>query len=118
MPVFKGPLAQETCDACYAGAPKVSKDELDTLLKDVPLWGTEDRDNTLQLERLFTFKDFVTAMEFANKVGELAESVNHHPAIVVEWGKVTVTWWTHKIGGLHRNDFIMAARTDLLTNKS
>ena len=117
MSSFKEPLAQETCDACYSGAPKVSSDELDTLQKDVPLWQTKDRDNVLQLERLFTFTNFATAMGFANKVGELAESANHHPAILVEWGKVTVTWWTHKIGGLHRNDFIMAARTDLLTNK-
>jgi 4a-hydroxytetrahydrobiopterin dehydratase len=107
-------LSQETCEACHSGAPKVADDELSKLLKEVPLWRTENRDGVLQLERQFSVKNFAEALELAKNVGELAESANHHPSILVEWGKVTVTWWTHKIGGLHRNDFIMASRTDKL----
>jgi 4a-hydroxytetrahydrobiopterin dehydratase len=64
------------------------------------------------LEKVYAFPDFAKALAFTNRVGELAESENHHPAILTEWGRVTITWWTHKIKGLHRNDFIMAARTD------
>ncbi|WP_290787293.1 4a-hydroxytetrahydrobiopterin dehydratase, partial [Halomonas sp.] len=60
----------------------------------------------------FTFKDFVQALDFTQRVGEIAEQADHHPAILTEYGKVTVTWWSHKIKGLHRNDFILAARTD------
>jgi pterin-4a-carbinolamine dehydratase len=64
------------------------------------------------LERVFKFKNYAQSVAFANRVAEIAESQHHHPAIVLEWGRVTVTWWTHAIGGLHRNDLIMAARTD------
>ena len=60
------------------------------------------------------FKNFEQALQFTNKLGTVAEQQNHHPAILTEWGKVTVSWWTHKIGGLHKNDFIMAARTDAI----
>ena len=107
-------LSQQTCEACRADAPKVTNEELSTLLQEIPNWKAENRNDILQLERQYGFNNFVAALEFANKVGELAESEGHHPAILVEWGKTTVTWWTHKIGGLHRNDFIMAARTDEL----
>ena len=62
----------------------------------------------------FKFKNFVQALEFTNQVGRLAEEECHHPALLTEWGRVTVTWWTHKIKGLHRNDFVMAAKTDEL----
>ncbi len=62
----------------------------------------------------FKFKNFVQSLEFTNQVGALAEAEGHHPALLTEWGRVTVTWWTHKIKGLHRNDFIMAAKTDQL----
>ena len=62
----------------------------------------------------FTFGSFAEALAFTDAVGALAEAEGHHPAILTEWGRVTVTWWTHAIKGLHRNDFIMAARTDEL----
>jgi 4a-hydroxytetrahydrobiopterin dehydratase len=65
-----------------------------------------------RLERVFEFPDFARALTFTNRVGALAEAEGHHPALLTEWGKVTVTWWTHAIRGLHRNDFVMAARTD------
>ena len=66
------------------------------------------------MERVFAVKDFVEALRFTNRVGALAEAEGHHPAILTEWGRVTVTLWTHKIHGLHRNDFIMAAKIDAL----
>jgi len=80
----------------------------------VPQWTLVERDGIKRLERVFTFKNFVEALAFSNKVGELAEQEGHHPALLTEWGKVTVTWWTHAMKGLHKNDFVMAARTDQL----
>lgn len=109
-------LSKESCEACRAGAPTVPDEELPTLLAETPQWHVETREGIRQLERSFTFDNFVDAMHFANTVGDLAEEANHHPAILVEWGKVTVTWWSHKIKGLHRNDFILAARTNELLN--
>lgn len=107
-------LIETACEACRSGAPKVSETELAELMLELPEWRVEERNNEKQLERVFKFKNFAKALAFTNDVGELAESENHHPAILTEWGRVTVTWWTHKIGGLHKNDFIMAARTDQL----
>ncbi|WP_028669630.1 4a-hydroxytetrahydrobiopterin dehydratase [Saccharospirillum impatiens] len=107
-------LAAEHCEACRAGAPRVSDDELADLIKAIPDWQPVTRESTLQLQRSFKFKTFRDALDFTNQVGELAEREGHHPEIVTEWGKTTVTWWTHKIGGLHRNDFICAAKTDSL----
>jgi 4a-hydroxytetrahydrobiopterin dehydratase len=73
-----------------------------------------ERDGVKRLERTFGFRNFAEALAFTDKVGERAEVEGHHPALLTEWGRVTVTWWTHKIGGLHQNDFIMAAKTDEL----
>ena len=67
-----------------------------------------------RLRRVFSFDDFAQALEFTNRVGALAEEEGHHPALLTEWGRTTVTWWTHKIRGLHRNDFVMAAKTAVL----
>ncbi len=69
------------------------------------------REGIDRLERVFKFQNFAKALAFTDKVGKIAEEEGHHPAILTEWGRVTVTWWTHKIKGLHRNDFIMAAKT-------
>ena len=88
--------------------------EIAELRPQVPEWQVIERGGIKRLERRFRFDDFAQALSFTNKVGEQAEEEGHHPALLTEWGKVTVTWWTHKIGGLHRNDFIMAARTDEL----
>ncbi len=109
-------LGRMHCEACRADAPTVSDEELATLVREIPDWSVETRDGVMQLERVFRFRNFADALAFANRVGELAEAEGHHPALLVEWGRVTVTWWTHKIGGLHRNDFIMAARTDAAAN--
>ncbi|ERS91567.1 MULTISPECIES: 4a-hydroxytetrahydrobiopterin dehydratase [Halomonas] len=105
-------LSQQACEACRVGAPTVTEEEKQSLGAEVPEWQIVERDGIMKLERTFTFKDFVQALDFTHRVGELAEEADHHPAILTEYGKVTVTWWSHKIKGLHRNDFILAARTD------
>ncbi len=107
-------LSQMHCEACRADAPKVGDEELKSLIGEIPDWGVQTRDGVMQLERAYKFRNFVEALDFANRVGAIAEEEGHHPAILVEWSRVTVTWWSHKIRGLHRNDFIMAARTDAL----
>ena len=105
-------LTQEKCVACRADAPKVTDAEIAELRPRIPEWELAERDGIPRLERMFRFKNFAEALAFTLRVGELAEGEGHHPAILTEWGRVTVSWWTHKIRGLHRNDFIMAAKTD------
>jgi 4a-hydroxytetrahydrobiopterin dehydratase len=107
-------LKDQVCEACRADAPKLTAGETAELLPQVPEWEVIDINGVERLRRQFKFKNFVEALGFTQKVGELAEQHAHHPAILTEWGRVTVSWWTHKIGGLHRNDFVMAARTDEL----
>ncbi|MDO4693547.1 MAG: 4a-hydroxytetrahydrobiopterin dehydratase [Eikenella sp.] len=107
-------LARQHCEACCADAPKVSDAELPELMRLIPDWQPVVIEGILQLKRVFTFKNFKQAMAFSNRLADLAEAEGHHPGIFTEWGKVTVTWWSHSIQGLHRNDFIMAAKTDAL----
>jgi 4a-hydroxytetrahydrobiopterin dehydratase len=107
-------LARERCVACRRDAPAVTADELAELTPQVSDWEVVEVAGVPQLRRSFSFADFTEAMRFAVAVAEVAEAEGHHPALLVEWGKTTVTWWTHKIGGLHRNDFVMAAKTDEL----
>ncbi len=105
-------LSKQSCEACRADAPTISDEDLKALLPNIPDWSTIVVDGVMQLSREFEFKNFIQAMAFSIRVGEIAEAEGHHPAILTEWGKVTVTWWSHKIQGLHKNDLIMAARTD------
>jgi len=107
-------LEQMVCVACRKGEPTVTEAGMAEFLPQVPQWRVVEIDGIQRLERVFTFPNFVEALAFTNKVGEIAEAAGHHPALLTEWGKTTVTWWTHKIRGLHRNDFIMAAKTDKL----
>lgn len=107
-------LVEERCEACRADAPKVSDAELAELMKQIPDWQPVVIDGILQLKREYAFKNFADALAFTNRVGALAEEAGHHPALLTEWGKVTVSWWSHKIRGLHRNDFILAAKTDVV----
>ena len=107
-------LSQFQCIPCRGGEPPLTVEEIARLKPETPNWNVVERDGILRLERSFKFKNFVQAMEFTRQVGVLAEAQGHHPALLTEWGIVTVTWWTHKIKGLHRNDFIMAAKTDEL----
>lgn len=109
-------LKQMKCVACRRGEPTVTDAEIAEFHPQVPEWQIVGRDGIKHLERAFKFDNFAQALAFTNKVGELAEAEDHHPALLTEWGRVTVQWWTHKIKGLHRNDFIMAAKTDQLYN--
>lgn len=111
-------LAAGECEACRRGAPTVTSEEEAELLPQIPEWQIVEREGVRRLERVFTFPDFMGALTFTNRVGALAEEQGHHPALLTEWGQVTVTWWTHKIRGLHRNDFVMAAKTDELDGRS
>ncbi len=105
-------LKNQPCEACRADAPSVSDEQIKELMPHVPGWQVIDVDGIKQLQRPYSFTNFVDALAFTNLIGELAESQGHHPDLLTQWGKVTVTWWTHKIKGLHLNDFIMAARTN------
>ena len=107
-----GELKHMKCVACQRGAPQVTEEESRRLRTQVPEWALVERDGIQRLERTFSFGDFADALAFTNAVGALAEEDGHHPSLLTEWGSVTVTWWTHKIRGLHQNDFIMAAKTD------
>ncbi len=107
-------LSQLKCTACRSDSPRVTESDVLELKPQIPEWQLIQREGIDRLERVFKFKNFAQALLFTNKVGEIAEEEGHHPALLTEWGKVTVTWWTHKIKGLHRNDFIMAAKTDRL----
>ena len=107
-------LREMKCVACRAGEPTLKDAEIEELLPQIPDWQIKEVNGEKRLERVFKFKNFAQALEFTNKVGAIAEQEDHHPMIITEWGKVTIAWWTHKIGGLHQNDFIMAAKTDQL----
>jgi 4a-hydroxytetrahydrobiopterin dehydratase len=109
-----GNLTNEKCDACRRDSPRVTEAERQELKPQIPQWTLLEREGIERLERVFTLRDFAQALTFTNRVGALAEAEGHHPAILTEWGRVTVTLWTHKIHGLHRNDFIMAAKIDAL----
>jgi 4a-hydroxytetrahydrobiopterin dehydratase len=107
-------LTRKSCEACRVGAPLATEKETDEFMQQLPNWSIVEEDEVKRLKRVFTFNNFVDAVAFTQKVATLAEDENHHPAILTEWGKVTVCWWSHKIKGLHINDFIMAAKTDQL----
>jgi 4a-hydroxytetrahydrobiopterin dehydratase len=107
-------LTQSSCVPCRGGVPTLTAQEIAALAPQVPGWKVVEADGIPRLERTFTFPDFRQAMDFAVRVGELAEREQHHPDLHVAWGKVRVETWTHKIRGLHENDFILAAKTDQL----
>ena len=108
------PLKEDKCEACRIGAPLATEAEIAEMMTQIPGWKILEREGIRRLERVFHFADFAEALAFTNRVGAVAETEGHHPALLTEWGSVTVAWWSHKIRGLHRNDFIMAARTDQL----
>jgi 4a-hydroxytetrahydrobiopterin dehydratase len=110
-------LVGERCVACRADSPRVTDAEREQLMPQIPHWTLTEHQGVPRLERTYRFKNFAEALDFTQKVGELAESEGHHPAILTEWGRVKVSWWTHKIKGLHRNDFIMAAKTDQIAGR-
>lgn len=105
-------LADKECAACKGGVPPLKGDELKKF--SAQLSGDWKVIGEHHLEREFKFKDFREALDFTNKVGELAEKQNHHPDIYLVWGKVKLTLWTHSIDGLTEGDFIFAAKVDRL----
>ena len=105
-------LTEQKCEACRVGAPSVTPDEIRELQPKIPDWQIIEEDGIRKLDRRFQFKNFKDALAFTNAVGAIAEEEGHHPRLTTEWGKVGVTWWTHKIRNLHKNDFIMAAKTN------
>ena len=105
-------LSRMKCVACRGGEPTLTDDQIALLMPQVPEWQIREIEGVRRLERVFKVGNFVDAIAFTNRVGEVAEAEDHHPLIITEWGRVTVQWWTHKIHGLHQNDFIMAAKTD------
>jgi 4a-hydroxytetrahydrobiopterin dehydratase len=107
-------LVKLHCISVTANTPRLTERELSELKSKLPGWETHKKRGELRLEKSFLFKDFNQALTLTNRVAQLANEEDHHPAILTEWGKVTVTWWTHKIKGLHKNDFIMAAKTEQL----
>ena len=107
-------LARERCVACRWDSPRVTDEEIEELYPGVAEWALTEVDGIKRLDRTFEVKGFAAAMALADKVGAAAEEEGHHPRLTVEWGRLNVAWWTHKIKGLHRNDFIMAAKIDEL----
>jgi len=105
------PLSESNCEACNADAKRLSANEIESLLKEIPGWKLIVEDNIKKLTRSFATGNYAKSMAFTNAVAELAEASDHHPLLIVEYGRVTVVWWSHKIKGLHLNDFIMASRT-------
>jgi 4a-hydroxytetrahydrobiopterin dehydratase len=105
-------LSQANCVPCRGGVPTLTDAEIAELKPQVPDWGVEEVEGVQRLRREFSFKNFRDALDFAVRVGELAEREGHHPDLHVAWGRVVVETWTHKIRGLHQNDFILAAKTD------
>ena len=105
-------LAESTCEPCGKNAQPLNLGEAQERLKSLSQWQIVEHDGIMKLTRQFTFRNFADALAFSQRVGDVAEQAGHHPVLVTEWGKTTVTWWSHKINGLHLNDFILAARTD------
>jgi 4a-hydroxytetrahydrobiopterin dehydratase len=109
-------LAAKKCVPCHGGIPPLNSAEIDRLLSE--LGGDWTVVDAHHLEKRYAFPDFVSALAFANAVGEVAEDQGHHPDIMVSWGRVQVTIWTHAIDGLTESDFILAAKIDAISTPS
>ena len=107
-------LAANSCEACRIDAPIVSDNEASILIKEIEGWDLIN-DGIKKLKKEFSFSNYSDSVDFSNKVADMADQEDHHPQIILEWGKVTVIWWSHKIKGLHKNDFICAAKTNNLS---
>ena len=107
-------LSQNSCEACSVDAPVLSEQEIKELAPEIPSWIVHEEEGIKRLICSFAFSSYEDSVNFTNKVAKLAEEEDHHPEIVLEWGNVTVSWWSHKIKGLHKNDFICASKTDNL----
>lgn len=108
-------LASKKCVPCEGGDPPLARSEIGKLLKQIADWNLKE-DGILKIVKNFKFKDFKEALVFVNAIGAIAEEEGHHPNICFTWGKVDITLWTHAVGGLSENDFILAAKIDKLAN--
>jgi 4a-hydroxytetrahydrobiopterin dehydratase len=111
-------LSEQKISATPKTASKLSRKEQVSLLKEIPCWQVNRHSDQNQLERDFVLKNFQSAIDFSNKITVIAEESDHHPTLLVQWGKVKVIWWSHSINGLHLNDFVMAAKTDEIFKNS
>ena len=107
-------LLESSCEACREDAPRVTQEEINEYKPQIPAWQIQIIDGIDRLICAFSFDSYLAGLDFVSKIANLAEEEDHHPEITLEWGKVTVSWWSHKIKGLHKNDFIAAAKTDSL----
>lgn len=107
----------QPCIPCSGSALPATAAEIAQLLAHLSGWSLIQTDDVSQLQKQYRFKNFRQALAFTNEVGAIAELAGHHPALLTEWGKVTVTWWTHVVNGLHQNDFVMAAKTDAIATQ-
>jgi len=105
-------LAKTPLQPCRKDTPKLSAQEIQAALQELPDWQHLAMDTIDVLVRTFPFGSYAEAVHFTNQIAALADAADHHPAITLEWGKVSISWWTHTIGGLHHNDLVMAARCD------
>ena len=109
-------LVEQNCVPCRGRVPAATDTEMTEMLSQIPEWSVIEETTggaTIKtLRRIYKFRSYAAALSFTNQVAALAEEEDHHPAILLEWGKVTVSWWTHTINDLHQNDFVGAAKTD------
>lgn len=104
-------LANGKCEVCRTGAPQVTREQINEYIQVIPEWKIIQDGSINKLMRCFKTKNYLETMKFVSAVADVANSQDHHPVLQVEYNLVTVWWWTHKINGLHRNDFIMVAKT-------
>ena len=106
-------LQSQSCEACKIDAPRLTDTEITNLISEINDWDLI-QEPVKQIKKIFSFPDYQSGVNFLNAVATMADQEDHHPELVLEWGKVTVIWWSHKIKGLHKNDFICASKTDNL----
>lgn len=111
-------LSERKCEACRAGAPLATAEEIDRYLPVIPDWELIAEDGINKLMREFKTPSFIDTVKFINQLAELAEAEGHHPLMLVNYNRITIWWWSHKIKGLHVNDFVMSAKTDKIFNQS
>ncbi|MBU0992016.1 MAG: 4a-hydroxytetrahydrobiopterin dehydratase [Proteobacteria bacterium] len=105
-------LSAEQIETCLPATPCLSENQIQEYMEYLTEWKVIEQNQMKRLKRVYRFDNFIQAIRFTDKIAELSESVDHHPRLVIEWGRASVFWWTHSIGGLHKNDFIMAHQTD------
>jgi 4a-hydroxytetrahydrobiopterin dehydratase len=108
------PLSKQHCVACKPGSPHLNRDEIEHQLRRLDGWTVEEADGHLRLAKAFKFKGFIPGVELVNRIAPIAEAEQHHPDMLVSYGSVTVWLWTHAVGGITQNDFILAAKIDRL----